>query len=105
MTTKIRKTYTREFKMEALQLAKTSGKPNSQIERDLGLEPRLLFHWRQQLPDKPTEAFPGHGRLSATDEHVRQLERENNILRQEREILKKLLRCSRRNRNDLCLHR
>ena len=91
MTTKIRKTYTREFKLEALQLVKTSGKPTSQIERDLGLSQGLLFHWRQQLTQQPTEAFPGHGRLSATDEHVRQLERENNILRQEREILKKAI--------------
>jgi transposase len=89
--TKIRKTYTREFKLEALQLVKTSGKSISQIERDLGLSQGTLFHWRQQLTQQPTEAFPGHGRLSATDAHVRQLERENNILRQERDILKKAI--------------
>jgi transposase len=89
--TKIRKTYTREFKLEALQLVKTSGKSISQIERDLGLSQGTLFHWRQQFTQQPTEAFPGHGRLSATDEHVRQLERENNILRQERDILKKAI--------------
>ena len=89
--TKIRKTYTREFKMEALQLVKTSGKSISQIERDLGLCQGTLFRWRQQLTQQPTEAFPGHGRLSATDERLRQLERENNILRQERDILKKAI--------------
>ena len=88
---KIRKTYTREFKLEALELVKTSGKSISQIERDLGLSQGTLFHWRQELTRQPTEAFPGHGRLSATDEHVRQLERENNILRQERDILKKAI--------------
>ena len=80
--TKIRKSYTREFKIEALHLADTSGKTKAQVERDLGLSQGLLFHWRQELARQGTDAFPGHGRLSATDERLRQLERENNILRQ-----------------------
>jgi transposase len=83
--TKIRKSYTREFKIEALHLADTSGKPKAQVERDLGLSQGLLFHWRQELAQQGGEAFPGHGRLSATDERLRQLERENAILRQERD--------------------
>jgi transposase len=83
--TKIRKSYTREFKIEALHLADTSGKTTAQVERDLGLSQGLLFHWRQELAQQGTEAFPGHGRLSATDERLRQLERDNNILRQERD--------------------
>jgi transposase-like protein len=32
-----RKTYSREFKLEAIQLAETNGKPVTQIERELGL--------------------------------------------------------------------
>ena len=83
--TKIRKSYTREFKLEALHLADTSGKTKAQVERDLGLSQGLLFHWRQELARQGSEAFPGHGRLSATDERLRQLERENAILRQERD--------------------
>jgi transposase len=83
--TKIRKSYTREFKIEALHLADTSGKTKAQVERDLGLSQGLLFHWRRELSRQGIEAFPGHGRLSATDEHLRQLERENNVLRQERD--------------------
>src|SRR5512135_1048743 len=83
--TKIRKSYTREFKIEALHLADTSGKSKAQVERELGLSQGLLFHWRQELAHQGAEAFPGHGRLSASDEHLRPLERENNILRQERD--------------------
>jgi transposase len=89
--TKIRKSYTREFKIEALHLADTSGKTKAQVERDLGLSQGLLFHWRRELTRQGPEAFPGHGRLLATDEHLRQLERENTILRQERDILKKAI--------------
>jgi transposase len=89
--TKIRKSYTREFKIEALRLADTSGKTKAQVERDLGLSQGLLFHWRRELARQGREAFPGHGRLAASDEHLRQLERENSILRQERDILKKAI--------------
>jgi hypothetical protein len=46
---------------------------------------------RQQLADEGEMAFPGHGRLPADQERVRQLERENEILRQERDILKKAI--------------
>ena len=83
--TKIRKSYTREFKIEALHLADTSGKTKAQVERELGLSQGLLFHWRQELARQGIEAFPGHGRLSTSDEHLRQLEHENSILRQERD--------------------
>lgn len=88
---KHRKTYTREFKLEALRLAETSGQPVSQVERELGLGLGQLHHWRQQLARAGQQAFPGHGQLSADDERIRQLERENARLRQEAEILKKAI--------------
>jgi len=86
-----RKQYTREFKREALQLAKTSGKPKAQIERELGLHKGSLQRWAAQLNQHGREAFPGHGRLTETEERLRRLERENTILRQERDILKKAI--------------
>lgn len=88
MTTK-RKSYTREFKLEAIELAETSGKPIAQIERDLGLGKSQIHHWKRQLARDGEEAFPGKGHLKAHDELIRQLRRENEILRQERDILKK----------------
>lgn len=86
-----RKHYPREFKLEALQLAKTSGKPKAQIERELGLNEGSLYRWAAQLKHQGREAFPGHGRLTETEERLRRLERENTILRQERDILKKAI--------------
>jgi transposase len=41
------------------------------------------------MADEGENAFPGHGRLAPDQERIRQLERENKILRQERDILKK----------------
>ena len=88
---KQRKTYTREFKLEAIRLAETSGRSIAQVERELGLSPGTIFHWRQDLQRHGAEAFPGQGHLLPSDERLRQLERENAILRQERDILKKAI--------------
>lgn len=86
-----RKTYTREFKLEALRLAEESGKPVAQVERELGLGQGQIHHWRRELARHGTEAFPGQGRLRETEERLRQTERENARLRQEVEILKKAI--------------
>jgi transposase len=87
--TKTRRTYTREFKLEAVRLWQTSGKSAAQIERDLGIGGGCLYRWKRKLAEEGENAFPGHGRLTPEQEHVRQLEREVEILRQERDILKK----------------
>lgn len=88
---KSRKQYTREFKMEAVQLLESSGKSASQLERELGIGSGNLWRWKQQFAADGEHAFPGHGRLTPEQERLRQLERENEILRQERDILKKAI--------------
>lgn len=86
---KQRKTYTREFKLEAIRLAETSGRPVTQLERELGLSQGTIAHWRREVQRTGGEAFPRHGHLLPSEARLRQLERENAILRQERDILKK----------------
>jgi transposase len=51
----------------------------------------LLYYWKRQFKADGEQAFPGNGKLKADDEALRQLKRENEILRQERDILKKAL--------------
>ena len=87
--TKTRRNYTREFKLEAVRLLETSDKSASQLERELGIGGGCLSRWKREFAEEGENAFPGHGRLTPDQEHVRQLERENEILRQERDILKK----------------
>jgi transposase len=86
---KSRRTYAREFKLEALRLLETSGQSAAQIERDLGISGGCLSRWKRELADDGADAFPGQGHLTPDQERIRQLERENEILRQERDILKK----------------
>ncbi len=86
---KTRKAYSREFKLEAMRLLETSGKSAAEIERDLGIGAGCLCRWKAKLSQDGPQAFPGHGRLMPDQERMRQLERENQILRQERDIPKK----------------
>ena len=86
-----RRLYSQEFKLEAIRLAETSGKLIVEIEDDLGIPHGLLNKWKRKLKGEGDDAFRGQGRLPAGDEELRQLRRENETLRQEREILKKAL--------------
>jgi transposase len=87
--TKARKQYSREFKQEAVRLLETSGKSTSELERDLDIGRGNLWRWKREFAENGMGAFPGHGRLTPEQERLRELERENEILRQERDILKK----------------
>ena len=86
-----RRTYTGEFKREAVELALRSGKAMTEIERDLGISKGLLKQWVRDAKQDGAQAFPGRGRLKADDEQVRQLERELAIVKEERDILKKAI--------------
>ena len=84
-----KRNYLPEFKREAIQLWQSSGKSASAIENELGITPGLLSRWKRKQVQNGQNAFPGKGRLMPEQEKMRQLEKENAILRQERDILKK----------------
>lgn len=86
---KVQKTYTPEFKREAVRLAQTSGKPIAQVARELGISDTSIHQWRKELTEHGAEAFPGSGHQTAQEEEVRRLKRELEIVKQERDIVKK----------------
>lgn len=86
-----KKTYSREFKQQALELAKSGEKSINEIERDLGITPGLLHKWKGRQKTAGEQAFPGKGRQSENEETIRRLQRELELVRQEREILKKVV--------------
>jgi transposase len=86
-----KKTYTQEFKREAMRLAQTSGKPIAHVARELGISDASIHQWRKELAEHGPEAFPGSGHQTALEEENRQLKRELERTRQERDILKKTL--------------
>lgn len=86
---KTQRTYTREFKQQAVQFFETSGKSKTEISRDLGISDSALSKWCKEFGEHGEEAFPGKGHQTAIEEENRKLKREIEILRQERDILKK----------------
>jgi transposase len=86
---KNQKSYTREFKIEAVRLLKSTGKSQAEIERELGIGSSNLSRWKKEFGEEGEEAFPGRGRLTPEEERIRKLERKIEILQQERDILKK----------------
>jgi transposase-like protein len=84
-----RKRYTREFKIEAVRLLESSGKNGRAVEEELGIGSGQIYRWRKQLEaeGKGAQAFPGTGR--PRDEEMARLKRENAVLREERDILRK----------------
>lgn len=84
-----RRVYDRQFKVEALRLWQSTGKSAAEVEADLGISSGLLYQWQRQYKAQGSDAFPGHGRLAEGDDELQDLRRENEILRQERDILKK----------------
>ena len=83
--------YTKEFKLEALQLLKTSGKSGAQIERELGITPGLIYKWRDryQVTREEDEPRLEASDLAAAQTEIKRLRRELKIAREERDILKK----------------
>jgi transposase len=89
-----RRTYTQEFKKEAVRLFQEGGHTLSQVAQDLEVDRKLLKRWSEQLEQEggnAVQAFPGKGHLRPQEEEMRQMRREIERLREEREILKKAL--------------
>ena len=79
--------YPPEFRAEAVRLIRSSGKPLSEISQDLGVSEQSLRVWIKQA-----DLDAGHrddGLTTSELEELRRLRRENRVLREEREILKK----------------
>ena len=86
-----RNKYDEAFKREAVRLVEEEGRSAFSVERDLGIGNGVISRWRKALSEDSEHAFPGKGRQKPSEEELRRLKRENDILRQERDILKKAL--------------
>lgn len=86
------KTYTEEFKQDAVRLAETSGKSKVQVARDLGVSETALYRWIKDYGTQQVSSLPGNGpTVKELEAEVKRLRRENEVLRQERDILKKAI--------------
>jgi len=88
-----RRQFTREFKLEAVRLASEGGKTPEQVARELGIRGDMVRSWMKQVEGRAgsegKEIFPGNGKLTSKDEEIRALRRELEVVKQERDFLKK----------------
>ena len=93
MTRKDRKRYSREFKLEAVRRSNESGKPITEVARELDISVHHLYRWRDDMAKSGEDAFVGSGKRmqGPNNDELKNLRRENAMLREERDILKKSL--------------
>ena len=87
MTGEKRRSYTPEFKHEAVRLIADEGQRIAEVARNLGINATMLGRWKREAVEE--DAFPGKGRMKPMEEELRRLQKENRQLKIDREILKK----------------
>ena len=87
-----KRSYDREFKINAVKLWRESNKPKKVMAKDLGIGKSTLEGWIREIEREGMgKAFPGEGHVKASHEDLSRLKRELAETREERDILKKAL--------------
>lgn len=82
--------YSIEFKREAIRLLSLGEKPASELAMELGIKRTLLYRWKDQFAQYGDRAFSKAGRPKNDQvSELTRLKKENALLREERDILKK----------------
>ena len=85
MEQELRRIFTAEFKQEAVRLTETSGRTVAQVAEDLGIGLSSLARWRRQYRTSDLLSGPHED----VQKELARLRRENELLRAERDLLKK----------------
>jgi len=86
---RLRRTFSNEFKREAVALVTEHGYSYAEAGRSLDIDAKLVGRWRRELQTAEGEAFPGKGKLPPMQQRVRDLENQVKRLQMEKDILKK----------------
>lgn len=93
MSVQHRRKYDPDFKRNAVLLSQEEGRTVSEVARNLGIGKDLLYRWRREYLSREAFAFPGNGRepLSPQEQRIKDLEKELQDTKMERDILKKAM--------------
>ncbi len=86
-----RRVYDKEFKINSVNFYNESNKTIKEVEDDLGIANGNLKRWVVQFKEKHIDSFPGNGKCSGKDLEIQKLKKECKILKEERDILKKVM--------------
>src|SRR3954447_24610491 len=89
-----RKTYTREFKLQALRMMTDQGLSVAEVARRLGVTEGCLRTWKKAAEGHGTSAFPGNGHPTPADDGLGRRRAEVVRLKAEPDLLKKAMPAS-----------
>ena len=75
-----RKSYSKEFKVNAVRMITEEGRRAAEVARDLGISYNMLLNWKRKLQEDHEDAFPGHGKLKSTEESFARISAEGRAL-------------------------
>lgn len=85
----MKKSYTKEFKVQACDLVVKDGIKVKTVAEKMGISPIMLYRWIDEYKTYGETAFVGKGHLKPEEAKLKKLQKENEELKQELEILKK----------------
>ena len=83
------KTYSIEYKIQAVKRVTEDGKSAAQVSRELGINVNTLREWLRKYREDKAEPFVGSGNLRAEAKSIKELEKRIKDLEEENAILKK----------------
>jgi len=86
-----RRRFSKEFKMDVVNMIKLGDKSVLDLSEELGIHNVTLYSWVRKYNEDKEEAFPGEGKLKPSDDEVRKLLRQLADVTEERDILKKAI--------------
>ena len=84
-----KKTYTKEFKTDAVSLVREQNYTIAEASRRLEISESMLGKWVRSARNEGDDAFRGNGNMTAEQKEIHQLREENRRLKMEKEIVKK----------------
>jgi transposase len=86
-----KRVFDKEFKINTVKLILNKEKKIAELARELKISENTLHSWKVQYMRDSADAFPGKGHQTPVEEELTRLRRENQVLKEERDILKKAL--------------
>lgn len=86
-----RRKFSKEFKIDVVNMIRTGDKSVVDLSKELDIHDVTLYSWLRKYKEDKEEAFPGEGKLKASDEELRKLRKQLADVTEERDILKKAI--------------
>ncbi len=83
------KRFSKSFKTEAVRRVIEQEQNVAELARELDIHVNTLYKWVNEFKKDGMNPFPGSGNLKPEEAEIRKLQRENETLKEEIEILKK----------------